>query len=314
MTVTSSISFGKVAVGQTATRTLTVHNTGAANPLIISSAFSSDPEFSAGSSGTCGAIPVTLAPKTSCTLAVAFTPNAVGTQSATMTLSDNANSSPQSAALSGNGIADFTTSVTSLAFPKVKIGSTGVKSFSVRNHQTQPVTLSESFNGANASDFAITGGSCTATLAANTSCTFSVTFTASALGTESATLSIADSPDPLSPYAIALTTAPTIPATVAPSKMSYGTLKNASKTRNVTVTNLSNVALPVSESFSGNNAADFAVTGGTCGATAAANSSCTIAVTFTPTGGGAAESASMAATIGSDPNSPHSIGLTGTGP
>jgi hypothetical protein len=184
----------------------------------------------------------------------------------------------------------------------------------VRNHQTQPVTLSESFNGANTSDFAITGGSCTTTLAPNTSCTLSVTFTASALGTESATLSITDSPDPLGPYAVALTTAPTIPATVSPSKMSYGTLKTASKTKNVTITNLSSVALPLSESFSGANGNDFAVTGGTCGATAAGNSSCTIAVTFTPTGGGSAESASMAVSIDSDPNSPHSISLTGTGP
>ena len=99
-------------------------------------------------------------------------------------------------------------------------------------------------------------------------------------------MSIADSPDPLSPYAVALTTAPTIPATVTPVKMAYGTLRTASKTKSVTVTNLSNVALPVSESFSGANETDFAVTGGTCGATAAANSSCTIAVTFTPTGGG----------------------------
>ncbi len=303
-----------MAVGQTATKTLTVHNTGAANPLIISSAISSDPEFSASSSGTCGAIPVTLAPTASCTLAVAFTPSTVGTHSATLMLHDNAATSPQHAALSGIGIVDLTTSVTSLAFPSVKIRATGVKAFSITNHQTQPVTLSENFSGANTSDFAITGGTCTATLAASTACTFTVTFTASALGTESATLSIADSPDPLSPYAVALTTAPTIPATVTPVTLAYGTLTTASKSKSVTLTNLSNVALPVSESFSGANGTDFAVTGGTCGATAAANSSCTIAVTFTPTGGGSAESASMAVSIGSDPSSPHSISLTGTGP
>ena len=74
LTVTTSLAFGNVAVGQTATKTLTVHNTGATNSLIISSAISSDPEFSVSSSGTCGAIPVTLAPKASCKLAVAFTP------------------------------------------------------------------------------------------------------------------------------------------------------------------------------------------------------------------------------------------------
>ena len=312
--MTASLVFGNTAVGQTATKMLTVHNTGPANSLIISSAISSDPEFSASSGGTCGAIPLTVAPKTTCTLAVAFTPNAAGTPSATLTLSDNSSSSPQSVALSGTGIVDLTTSVTTLAFPSVKIGATGLKAFSITNHQTQPVTLGETFSGPNASDFAITGGTCTATLAASSACTFNVTFTASTVGTESATLSIADSPDPLSPYAVALSTAPTIPATVTPVTLPYGTLTTASKTKSVTVTNLSNVALPVSESFSGANGTDFAVTGGTCGTTAAANSSCTIAVTFTPTGGGSAESASMAVNIGSDPSSPHSISLTGTGP
>jgi len=314
LTVTAALVFGNVPVGQTATKTLTVHNTGAVNSLIISSAISSDPEFLASSSGTCGTIPVTVAPKTTCTLAVAFTPNAAGTPSATLTLSDNATTSPQSVALSGTGIVDLTTSVTSLAFPSVKIGGTGLKTFGVINHQNQPVTLSENFSGANPSDFAITGGTCTATLAASSACIFTVTFRASAMSTESATLSIGDSPDPLSPYSVALTTAPTIPATVTPVTLAYGTLTTASKSKSVTLTNLSNVALPVSESVSGANGTDFTVTGGTCGVTAAANSSCTIAVAFTPTGGGSAESASMAVSIGSDPSSPHSISLTGKGP
>jgi hypothetical protein len=101
--VTASLAFGKVTVGQNATKTLTVHNTGAANSLIISSAISSDPEFSAGSSGTCGAVPVTLAPKQSCTLAVTFTPSTTGAHSATLNLSDNASTSPQSVALKGTG-------------------------------------------------------------------------------------------------------------------------------------------------------------------------------------------------------------------
>jgi hypothetical protein len=37
-------------------------------------------------------------------------------------------------------------------------------------------------------------------------------------------------------------------------------------------------------------------------------------VTFTPTGGGSPESASMAVTVSSDPTSPHNVALTGTGP
>jgi hypothetical protein len=315
MTLTAALPFGSIAVGQTTTKTVTVTNTGAIHALVVSSAASSDPvEFVLSSSGTCGAIPVTVAPKTSCTLAVAFTPNSVGAHSASLTLSDNSTTSPQHSSFTGTGIVDLTTSASSLVFPNVKIGSTAVKELNVINHQTQAVTLNQQFSGNNASDFSITGGTCTATLAASTTCLLDVTFTARALGTESATLSIADSPDPLSPYTVALSTGPTIPATVTPVTVAFGTLTTSSKTRDLTVTNLSKVALPVGESISGANASDFAVTGGTCGTSAASNSSCTIAVTFTPTGGGAAESASMAVTIGSDPSSPYSISLTGTGP
>jgi hypothetical protein len=186
----------------------------------------------------------------------------------------------------------------------------------VVNHQTQQVSLSESFSGANPADFSVSGGTCTSTLAASNSCSIIVSFAPSVLGTESATIAVADSPDPLSPYTIPITTGPTIPATIAPVTLAYGTLtaKTSPKTKDVTITNNSGFPLSVGESFSGNNASDFTVTGGTCGSSAPANSTCTIAVTFTPTGGGSSETASMSVSIGSDPTSPHNIALTGTGP
>jgi hypothetical protein len=316
MAVTASLSFGNnVIVGQTVTKNLTVKNTGSTNPLIISNALSSDPtEYTLSGTGTCGAIPVTLAPKTNCTLGVSFAPTSVGARSATLTLFDNAATSPQQSALSGSGIAGLSLSKTTLAFGSVKFGAKSTLSFNVTNRQTQQVSLSEGFGGTNAADFSITGGTCTSILAAGSTCSITVTFAPGALGTESATLSVSDSPDPLSPYSVAISTGPTIPATVTPTSLAYGTT-TTSKTLNATVTNLSAFSLSLGESFSGANAGDFAVTGGTCGAVASPNSGCTIAVTFTPTaGGGAAEGASMAVNVSSDPTSPHHISLTGTGP
>jgi hypothetical protein len=315
VSVTDALDFGNVAVGQSVAKSLTVHNTGKTNPLIISSAISSDPEFVV-SGGSCGPIPVMLAAKGSCTIAVSFAPSSPGPHSASLTLTDNTTTSPQHFALSGNGLVGLTLTKDSLVFGDVHFGLTGVKAFAVVNHQTQPVALSEMFSGPNSADFSITGGTCTATLAAQKACSIIVTFRPGALGTESATLTVADSPDPLSPYTIALSTGPTIPARVTPVSIAYGTLtsKTPTRTRNVTVTNLSKFPLSVGESFSGPNGTDFAVTGGTCGSTAPANSSCTIAVTFTPTGGGSSESASVAVSIGNDPTSPHNITLTGTGP
>jgi alpha-N-arabinofuranosidase len=313
--VTTSLAFGNVALGQKLTKNLTVDNTGATHSLVVGSATSSDPaEFALSGTGTCGAIPIIVAPKTTCTLGVAFAPTALGAHSATLRIFDNATSSPQHATLSGTGIAGLTVSKSSLTFGSEKFGLKPALSLSVTNHQTRTVILSESFSGTNAADFSVTGGTCAATLGVGKACTSIVTFKPGALGTESAKLSVSDSPDPLSPYAVAISTGLTIPATVAPTSIAYGTLKTTSKTLNMTVTNLSGFSLPLSESFSGANAGDFTVAGGTCGATATANSSCTLAVKFTPTGGGSADSAIMAISVANDPSSPHRISLTGTGP
>ncbi len=315
MSLTASLAFGNVAVGQTTTKTLTVKNTGATNSLIISSAALSDPpEYTLSGTGTCGTMPISIAPRTNCTLGVSFTPDAVGARGATLMISDNATTSPQHSALSGIGIADMSLSKTSLAFGSVKFGVKSSELLSLINHQTQPISLSEKFTGANAGDFTVSGGTCGATLAASSVCSIIVTFTPEALGTESAMLTVSDTPDPLSPYVLALSSGPTIPATVAPATLAYGTLTTTSKTLNATVTNLSSSSLSLSTSFSGANAGDFAVMGGTCGSTVSPSSHCTIAVKFKPTAGGAAESASMAVSIGNDPTSPHSISLTGTGP
>ena len=313
--VTASLAFGNVAIGQTLAKNLTVDNTGAANPLIISNVASSDPaEYALSGAGTCGAIPITVGPKTSCTLGVAFTPDALGSQGATLTIFDNATASPQHSTLSGAGIAGLTISKSSLVFGSVKFGGKALLSLSVTNHQTRTVTLNESFGGTNAADFSVTGGTCGTTLAAGKACSISVTFKPGALGTESATLSISDSPDPVSPYTVEISTGPTIPATVTPASIAYGTLTKPSKTLNATVTNSSGFSLPLGESFSGANSSDFAIAGGTCGTAASPHSSCTIAVKFTPAGGGSPESANLTVSVANDPTSPHSISLTGTGP
>ena len=316
--VTASIAFAKTAVGQTSTKTVTVTNTGRTNPLIVSAATPSDPEYALSGTGTCGGIPVTLAHGTHCTLGISFSPSAVGPHPASLMLSDNAISTPQYVTLTGTGIAGLTTTKSILVFGNVKFGAKGVEAFSVVNHQTQSVNLSETFGGANAADFSVSGGTCTTTLAALKACSIIVSFSPGALGTESATLSVSDSPDPLSPYNVAFITSPTIPATVLRATLAYGTLtsKAPTKTKTVTVTNLSGFPLSLSESISGPNATDFTVTGGTCipTETASPNSTCTIAVTFTATANPSPESASMTVTVGSDPSSPYSISLTGAGP
>lgn len=266
--------------------------------------------------GTCGAIPVKVAPRKSCSLGVAFTPASLGVHSATLAISDNSMTSPQKVALSGTGIGGLSTSSTTSVFGSVKFGSSAANNVTVTNNQSRPVTLSESFSETNAADFSITGSTCPvapAMLAAQASCTLAVTFKPGALGTESATLSVSDSPDSLGPYDVALATGATIPVSVAPTSLLYGTVpRTSSKTLTATVTNMSPMTLSIDSAVTGLNAGVFKITGGTCGSTLAGNSSCTVAVTFQPAKS-VTETATLAGTVGSDPTSPHKVTLKGKG-
>ncbi len=248
-----------------------------------------------------------------CTITIGFTPSALGARSATLSVFDNAASSPQQVAVSGTGTIDMTVNPASFSLPDTKFGVKIVKAVTVSNKQTNAVSLSPSLGGTNAADFSITGGTCTGTLAAKTACSIYVTFTPGVLGSESATLTVADSPDPGSPYSVSFNVAGTIPETVAPITLAYGTVSQASsKTLKTTVTNKSPFTISIGSAVSGANAGDFTITGGTCGPSLAGNSSCTIGVKFKPTRA-AAESATLAVSVPQDPTSPHNVSLTGTG-
>jgi hypothetical protein len=235
-------------------------------------------------------------------------------------VTETAANSPQAVTLTGTGIADLTTSVSSLTFTNVKFGAAGVKTFSVTNHQTQQVTLSEGLSGANSADFSITGATtCTTTLAAHAACLVTVAFAPSVLGTESATLTISDNPDPLGPHTIALSGAGVTPVKLTPATtLAFGTVaRPKSKALTITVTNLGTTTLRLSTpAISGVNATDFLLTTAAitpCGLTLAGGASCHVGVTFKPSVASAFESASVAIGGSPDAASPHNVILTGTG-
>jgi hypothetical protein len=203
-------------------------------------------------------------------------------------------------------------------------GTQKTKSITVHNYQTNPVMLTPtpSFSGSNAGDFNVTSGTCltltpASTLPATSSCTLIVTFAPTAIGAETTTMTVIDSPDPLGPYRVSLAAEATIPESVSPKALHYGNVyQTASKTLNVTVTNNTtqgSITL-TGTTIGGANSSDFAVTGGgTCGSYLAASSSCTYAVAFTPSTE-ASESASLSIGVMEDPNGgPPAIALTGTG-
>jgi Abnormal spindle-like microcephaly-assoc'd, ASPM-SPD-2-Hydin len=97
----TTLPFGSVPVNQTsAAKKITVTNVGPNQVDFSSIAISGPNAADFSETTTCGAA---LAPKGSCTISVTFKPSATGARSATLTLSDDDEGSPQIDALSGTG-------------------------------------------------------------------------------------------------------------------------------------------------------------------------------------------------------------------
>ena len=102
----------------------------------------------------------------------------------------------------------------------------------------------------------------------------------------------------------------TIPVTVSPNSLSFGSVRvgGSSLAKKVTLTNQQNAALAFS---SISVSAGFAITSNTCGTGIAAGANCSVSVKFIPTAPG---DVSGALTFRDDgANSPQVVTLSGTG-
>ena len=145
----------------------------------------------------CPLAPTTLPASGTCTVSVTFSPSGAGPRTGSLSIADDAAGSPQSLGVSGTGTAAAVTlTPTSLAFGSQTTGTTSAAQTStLRNSGNAPLLISSvGISGANAGDFAQTN-TCPvspATLAANATCTISVTFAPSATGSRSASVTISD--------------------------------------------------------------------------------------------------------------------------
>ena len=311
-----SLTFASTSVGASAApQTLTLTN-GSGSAITITSVVISDNRLGAidfSQSNTCGA---SLAAGASCTVTVTFTPSAVGTQSGTVAVVDSASNSPQTAALSGTATAALSP-IAALTPPDVPDFGTAVvgvaaatQTLTLSNSGTAALTITSiTFSGTNASDFSQTN-TCGASVAIGGSCTIVVTFTPTAVGARAATLTVTDNASNGTTQNAALTgtgvatATPTL--TVAPASLTFAS--GAAQT--VTVTNTGATAVTISGiTITGTNPTVFAQTN-TCGSSVPVNGSCTISVTFAPTGSG-----SFTANLNVADNatgSPQTVALSGT--
>ncbi|PYU92591.1 MAG: hypothetical protein DMG25_11805, partial [Acidobacteria bacterium] len=315
----ASLTFANQNVGTTsAAQAITLSNTGSAALSISSIAVTGTNSGDFAQSNTCGG---SVAAGATCAISVTFKPTASGTRTASVTVTDNASSSPQTASLTGSGVAASTAaaslSPTSLTFASQNVGTTSAaQTVTLSNTGSAALSItSVAITGTNSSDFAQTNG-CGSSLAAGSTCTISVTFTPAASGTRTAAVAVTDNATG-SPQTAALTgtgastsTGPVVslsPASLTFPSQAVGTTSGA---QFVTLTNTGNSTLTFNGSFviSG----DFHFAGlGNCAGTVAAGASCTISVNFTPTTTG---TRTGAVTLNDNaPTSPQTIPLSGTG-
>ena len=203
-------------------------------------------------------------------------------------------------------------------FGTVTVGqSSSSKLITLTNTGGQSLSLSSvSVTGGNPSDFVATPNcSFPTVLAPNASCTVSVVFSPTVVGTRQASLAATDNA-PGSPQSIPLsgTGAAPLPAvTLMPGSLTFASTPQGSTSpaQSITVTSSGAATLHITSVLpGGSNPADFQVTNACSGAYPVA-ATCSISVTFSPLGAGQ-RTASL--TITDDaPDSPQSVQLTGTG-
>ncbi|HUI42681.1 MAG TPA: choice-of-anchor D domain-containing protein [Terriglobia bacterium] len=310
-----SLTYGDQLVGTTsASQTETVTNTG--NEPLTFSSVSITGDF-AGTTTCAGS----LAAGESCTVRVTFSPTVSGTRTGTITISDNAYENPQTVGLTGTGVAPVAgVSPSSLSFGNQFVGTANSEqAVALSNTGTAALTISSiALSGANGADFSQTNN-CGSSVAAGGSCTINVTFTPSATGARSATLTVNDDSNGVdgSAQTVSLSGTGTAPAaSLAPASLSFGNqlVHTVSAAQALTLSNTGKAALTITSiAVSGANGGDFAQTNN-CGSSVVAGGSCAISVTFKPAATGT-RSGTLTVTDNSNgvSGSAQTASLSGTG-
>ncbi len=215
----ATLAFGNQAEGTTsAAKTETLANA-QTTPLTITDITVSGTFARTG--GTCPATSGTLAGGSSCTILIAFKPTAVAPEAGTLTVVDNAGNSPQTASLTGTGIAPVILSATTLSLGTVALGNTSAaKTVTLTNHENAALN----FTAITASgDFAVATNTCGTSVAAGANCNIGIRFSPTATGARTGALTFTDGAAN-SPQIVSLTGTGITPVTLSASSLSLGTV------------------------------------------------------------------------------------------
>jgi hypothetical protein len=203
----STISFGDVSVGSSATQSLSVTNTGTATVNISAATISgTNLAFVGGSSS----IPAGQ----SSTIQIQFAPQSVGDVAGSFSVASNASNSPLSVSLKGRGKGSrLTVSPTSLNFGNVAVGQSSTQNAQLTNSGNADLLVNLATVLGNG--LAISGLSLPTTIIAGQSVGFTVQFAPTTAGAVSGSISLANN-GPGSPYTLPVAGSG-VAATVTPS-------------------------------------------------------------------------------------------------
>jgi hypothetical protein len=301
----TSLAFGPVRVGSTASDAVTITNTGD-GMLNISLAGVTGAGFSRDAPA-CLFNPI--APAGTCVVTVMFTPASLGPLVGEFSLGSNAPPGTHTVALTGTGTQPgVSLSPSPLAFGDVPVGSVATAPVTITNTGASPLNVSGV--AASGPGFAVNNPACLASpIAPSGSCQLTVSFAPTVPGPHSGSLSVA-SDAPESPHAVALSGNGATPGlALSAASVSFGpqAVGTTSPAQTVVLTNSGGAPLVISSVAS---SGDFGYSG--CGpATLAPGATCAFSITFRPLAEGP-QSGSIVITSNAA-GSPHAISLAGQG-
>lgn len=325
----SPLDFGTVTVGTSSSGQVVLTNT-SSNYEVFDNAYITNDKSGAYAllGNTCSGH---LAPAASCDLNVSYSPAAAVIHNATLVARVTYFNAKlvqvvrgEQTSLTGQGQnPDF--SLTRSGFPSTTVGANSTGTVTVTNNSLVGLSFSSaSFQGADQNSWSLLGSACVGQIAPQASCDLSVGFSPRQQGTLSITLEVqlqltVRSHTTNIVRRTALFGHAVLPSFGVSAPSLASTPKGVSVTGSAMVTNNSDVSLTYDGyGFSGPNANDFTVTGGSCaGATIAPASSCTLTVQFTPSGSPGSESATLKVTMlipGTSPvvTTSNSVAVSGT--
>jgi hypothetical protein len=322
----SNLAFGNVTVTtDSVARNVTIANSSASLAFNVT-ALSIGSRYREVAGGSCGPRPFALAAGASCSVAVVFNPDSLGSfpGSFSVTTSPAAAFTPASVGLGGVGVPVLATLAPStLAYGNVEIGATSAAQTATIANADPAATLTVSSISLSSRYFEVAGGSCPPrpfALAPNASCTVRVVFAPNSQGSFPGSLSVTTTPSStFTPSSITIGgVGVPVPATLAPTTLAYGNVSigTTSVAQTVTVANASTMSAPLTINTITISSRYSETSGGTCPARPFdldAGESCTVRIVFNPDSQGSFPASFSVSTTPNSSFNPASVTIGGVG-